>query len=54
MKYKIRVEIEVDPDAPWLEIGETDNSETIEELFTDFLYDIDDIKTIEVIVNAED
>lgn len=47
--YRVRIEIEVDPDAPWLEcVG--DNRETILELFKDLVYDVDDmeIKEIEV------
>lgn len=44
MKYEIRITIEVDPEARWLEIGDTDNCDTLEELFTDLIYDLDDIK----------
>ena len=53
MKYQIRLSIEVDDEAPWLEIGETENLETIEELMRDFIYDVDDVTLGDIHVKTE-
>lgn len=50
MRYEVRLVLEVDEEAPWLEIGDTTNCDTLEDLLRDLIYDLDDItiRSIEV------
>lgn len=43
MKYLVEITMEVDDEAPWLEVGETNNCEIIQETLKDLLYDLNDI-----------
>lgn len=53
MKYTVTVEIQLDPDAPFIESGEYETAETIMEIFKDMIYDQDYIKLeyVEVEIN---
>lgn len=54
MKYTITTTIEVDRDAPFLEVGDTDNCQTILDLIKDMIYDQDYIKLDLIEVERED
>jgi hypothetical protein len=44
MKFRIELDIVVEPEAPFLELGDYDNCLTIYDLVQDFVYDQDYIK----------
>lgn len=44
MKFRIELIVEVDPEAPFLELGDYDNCLTIYEIVEDFVYDQDYMK----------
>lgn len=46
MRYEVTITLEVDDEAPWLEIGDTTNCDTLESLLRDLIYDLDDVKII--------
>lgn len=50
MRYRLFIDVEVDPAAPFIESDPSTTREVIEEMFGDLLYDLDDIevKTLEV------
>lgn len=41
------MKIDVDPEANFLEFDKEENCRVIEELVTDLMYDVDDVKLIE-------
>ena len=47
MKFEIHMTLEVDPDANFLETF-GDNTEVLSELIQDSIYDIDDVKILNV------
>lgn len=54
MKFLVELEITVDPEAPFLELGDYDNVQTIYDLVQDFVYDQDYIKIDHLEVELDD
>lgn len=54
MKYYIELDMEVDPAANFLTVDDMTNTETILELVSDALYEIDDIKITNLTVEYVD
>ncbi len=48
MQYEVIINIEVDDDSNMLEVGDTDNVDTISGAIRTALYDIDDINIQEI------
>lgn len=47
-EYTITMVIDVESDAPFLELENGDNTDVILELFKDTVYDLDDVKMKEI------
>ena len=44
MRFEIRLTIDVDPEANFLEVDDEEVLRVIKELFVDLVYDVDDMK----------
>lgn len=53
-KYAVTMVIDIDPDAPFLELENGENEDVVLELFKDTVYDLDDIKLKEIEVEFLD
>ena len=47
-EYEVRMVIKVEPDAPFLELENGDNTEVILDLLKDTIYDLDDVGIREI------
>lgn len=52
-QYTLTILLEVDPDANFLELENGDNTDVIAEIVSDSLYDIDDIKCLDIECEVE-
>jgi len=54
MRYEVLLNIKVDKDANFLEVDDMENCRVIQEMIKDIIYDIDDVKVLNCVVEMND
>ena len=54
MKYRVFMEIDIDPDAPFIESDPSTMIDVLKEMFTDNFYDMEEVAIKDLVVEEYD